>query len=198
MDKGNADAVQLPEVIGQRSQNLTKSPGRVKEELPEYWEREYIGERLNHVTDARARMLITFLWRSGVRITEAVSLRKQDLDFLNYVMKVRWLKSRKYLHRMVPLHPSLRDLLQVYTAGMKSEELVFPLSRQRAWQITQRWLGGNPHKLRHSFAVNWLRSGGEIVTLSRILGHSDIKVTMVYLRIVPVDQGKELLKVRFD
>lgn len=198
MDKTSEDIGGLPAVVSRKPQDLTKSPQRVKQELPEYWDREYINERLNQVTDAKARMLITFLWRSGVRITEAVSLRRQDIDFQNYVMRVRWLKSRKYLSRMVPLHPSLRDLLQVYTASLKADELVFSLSRQRAWQITRQWLGGNPHRLRHSFAVNWLRSGGDIVTLSRILGHSDIKITMVYLRIVPIDQGRELLKIRFD
>ena len=198
MDKTALDGVGLPAVVVREGQNLTKLAESVKQDLPEYWEREFINARLDAVTDAKARMLITFLWRSGVRITEAVSLQKQQIDFSNYVMKVRWLKSRKYLYRMVPLHPSLRDLLQIYTAGMRSEDRVFPFTRQRAYQIIQQWLEGNPHKLRHSFAVNWLRSGGDIVTLSRILGHSDIKVTMVYLRIVPMDQGKELLKIRFD
>lgn len=198
MDKTDAEAMQLPAVVPPVLQNLTKAAERVKAELPEYWDRLEINEKLAKVTNPKDRMLIVCLWRSGVRITEAISLRKQDIDFLGYMMKVRWLKSRKYAHRMVPVHPGLRDLLQLYTAGLKAEELVFPFSRQRAWQITQQWLGGNPHKLRHSFAVNWLKCGGDIVTLSRILGHSDIRVTMVYLRIVPVDQGKELLKVQFD
>lgn len=72
------------------------------------------------------------------------------------------------------------------------------MTRQRAWQLTQKYLGGHPHQLRHSFAVNWLRSGGEIVVLHRMLGHSKVQTTMEYLKIVPTDQGKELLKIQFD
>ena len=134
----------------------------------------------------------------GVRITEALSVRKCDIDFKNYTVRVRWLKSRKYKSRILPLHPKIRDIMQVYVATFKDEERIFPISRQRAWQITKKWLKGNPHKLRHSFAVNWLRCGGDIVTLHRILGHSKIQTTMEYLKIVPIDQGKELIKISFD
>jgi len=51
--------------------------------------------------------------------------------------------------------------------------------------------------LRHSFAVNWLRCGGEIDVLHRILGHSKIQTTMEYLKIVPRDQGKALMGIDF-
>lgn len=168
-----------------------------KKNLIKYWDRDYIVNSIDNIDNASHRMLITFLWMSGVRITEAVSLRKKNIDFQNYVMTLRWLKSRKYKERVAPIHTNLRDLLQVYTAAMKSEDRVFPVSRQTGWNITQKYLGGNPHKLRHSFAVNWLRCDGNLVTLHRILGHSKIQTTMEYLKIVPQDQGKELQKIRF-
>lgn len=57
---------------------------------------------------------------------------------------------------------------------------------------------GHPHQFRHSFAVNWLRNNGDIIILHRILGHTKIQTTMEYLKIVPTDQGKELLKINFD
>jgi integrase len=180
------------------NQNLTNDAEKVKiKEIPKYWDRDYIVECLDRVDNYAHKMLLTFLWYSGVRITEAVSLRKRDIDLPNYIMTLKWLKSRKYLHRVVPIHPNLRDLLELYTAPMKSDSLVFPISRQRAWQLTKKYLEGHPHQLRHSFAVNWLRCGGDIVTLHRILGHSKIQTTMIYLKIVPVDQGKELIKIKF-
>lgn len=180
------------------ARKLSISSGTVKRDIPPYWEKEYINKCIDLAEPQKDKMLITFLWISGVRITEALSVRKCDMDFKNYTVRVRWLKSRKYQSRMLPLHPKLRDIMQVYVATLKDEERVFPISRQRAWQITQKWLKGNPHKLRHSFAVNWLRCGGDIVTLHRILGHSKIQTTMEYLKIVPIDQGKELLKISFD
>lgn len=180
------------------NQNLTKDVESVKrEEIPKYWDRDFIISHIEKIQNYAHKMLMTYLWYSGVRVTEAISLRKTDIDFQNYVMTLRWLKSRKYLHRIVPMHPNLRDLLQVYTAPMKTDSKVFPISRQRVWQLTQNYFGGHPHQLRHSFAVNWLRCGGDIVTLHRILGHSKIQTTMIYLKIVPMDQGKELMKIQF-
>lgn len=187
----------VPAGTNQTRQDLTKASRTVKQELPKYWDKEYIQQCLEHIENHRHKMLLRFLWMSGVRITEAVGLRKKDIDFQHYAMTVRWLKSRKYKHRVVPLHPQLRDILQVFTAAMKEEDRVFPITRQRAWQICKKDLKGNPHRLRHSFAVNWLRCGGDIVTLHRVLGHSKIQTTMEYLKIVPVDQGKELLKIAF-
>lgn len=180
-----------------KGKDLTNRAESVKVGLRGYWDKEEINSMIDKVKTAKDGMLLRFLWMSGVRITEALSLKKKDIDFANYTMRVRWLKSRKYNERVVPLHPRLRDLLIVYTGALNGDDLVFPFSRQRAWQITMACLGGNPHKLRHSFAVNWLRQGADLVTLHRILGHSKIQTTMEYLKIVPIDQGKELIKIQF-
>ncbi len=178
-------------------QDLTIPLDNVKSDLPQYWTREEIALIIDSVKDASHRMLFTYLWMSGNRITEALSLQRKDLDFDNYLISIRWLKNRKYNTRNIPLHPQLRQLLQLYTSNMKYEDKLFDISRQRAWQICQKYANANPHKFRHSFAVNWLKCGGSIVILSQILGHSDIKVTMEYLRIVPQEQGQELLKITF-
>lgn len=180
------------------TQDLTIRAESVKKELPPYWDSQELNIMIFRTINHEHQMLLRFLWMSGVRITEAISLRKQDIDLNNFVMRVRWLKSRKYRERVVPLHPRLVDLLRLYTATMKADDRVFPMTRQRAWQICTKNLGGKTHKLRHSFAVNWLRCGGDLTTLHRVLGHSKIQTTMEYLKIVPVDQGKELLKIRFD
>lgn len=181
----------------QSKQDLTKSYENVKSDLPEYWTRDEVHSILDKVTDAGHRMLFTYLWMSGNRITEALSLKRRDLDFDGFMITIRWLKNRKFNSRNVPMHPNLRQLLQLYCSNMKADDLLFDISRQRAWQLCQKYANANPHKFRHSFAVNWLKCGGSLVILSQILGHSDIKVTMEYLRIVPIEQGQELMKVTF-
>lgn len=179
------------------SQDLTKSKEFVKSDLPNYWTREQVRYLLDLVTDANHKMLFTYLWFTGNRVTEAISIKKSDLDFANYLITIRWLKNRKYNQRNIPMHPNLRNLLQLYVSNLKADDLIFNISRQRVWQLCQRYAQANPHKFRHSFAVNWLKCGGSIVILSQILGHSDLKVTMEYLRIVPIEQGAELLKITF-
>lgn len=179
------------------NRNLTKESVSVKSDLPDYWSRDEVHQILDTIKDASHRMLFTYLWMSGNRITEALSLKRRDLDFDGYMITIRWLKNRKYNSRNVPMHPNLRQLLQLYCSNMKADDLLFNISRQRAWQLCQKYANSHPHKFRHSFAVNWLKCGGNIVILSQILGHSDIKVTMEYLRIVPIEQGKELIKINF-
>ena len=177
------------------NQNVTKPIGN--DNLPQYWDKNYIEEIIDRTNNIKHQTLYRFLWMTGSRITEAINLRKADIDFNNYTVRIRWLKSRKWNYRTVPLHPKLRDILQIYVASMKSDTLLFDFTRQRAYNIVKRDFKGNPHMFRHSFAVHWMRSGGKTEVLSQMLGHSDIKTTLIYQRIVPVDIGKELIKVSF-
>jgi integrase len=179
------------------TRDLTETQQKVKSDLPQYWTREEVHAILDTVKDASHRMLFTYLWMTGNRVTEALSIKRRDLDFENYLITIRWLKNRKYNARNIPMHPNLKQLLMLYCSTMKYDDKVFDISRQRAWQLCQKYANANPHKFRHSFAVNWLKCGGSLVILSQILGHSDIRITMEYLRIVPIEQGQELLKVSF-
>ena len=185
-------------LVEQKPQDLTITLPKVKGVLPGYWDAEFIKERIEEAKNPSHQTFYRFLWMTGVRVTEAINVRKADIDFQNYTARIRWLKSRKWNQRTIPLHPNLRDILQVFTAPLKAEDFLFPFTRQRAFQLVKRdFGGGSPHWFRHSFAVNWLRCGGKIEVLCQMLGHSNIRTTMIYLQIVPVDIGKELLKIRF-
>jgi len=188
---------EVPVMADVESKNLTKSIQDVNG--IKYWRRNYIVSQINKISNRRHKMLLQFLWMTGVRISEALYICKSDIDFKNYFVKIRWQKSKKGRHRNIPLHPNLKDMLDYYTASFNQDDLIFPFSRQRAFQIIKRYMGGNPHMFRHSFAVNWIVQGGSIVVLSRMMGHSDIKVTyQQYGQIAPVDQGQELIKIKFD
>lgn len=186
------------EVVIFNPQNLTKGEINVKrKDLPKYIHADTIKEKLQQINNNSDRMLIIFLWMTGCRISEALGVLKKDIDLQNDTIQLRWLKSRKYNYRNIPMHPQLKQLLSFYLAPLKADDKVFGFTRQRAFQITQRWLGASPHKLRHSFAVHYLRSGGELYDLHLLLGHSKIQTTMEYTKIVPKDLAKELNKVMF-
>ena len=189
--------VKIDNIPKSENKDLTFSSQAVKADIRQYWDRDFINQTINNIKNPNHQMLFRFLWMSGVRITEAINLKKSDIDFVNHTMKLKWLKSKKYLYRIAPIHPTLNTILQVYTASMLQNDRIFPISRQRAWQITKTHFNGHPHQFRHSFAVNWLRCDGDIITLHRILGHSKVQTTMEYLKIVPMDQGKELIKIQF-
>jgi len=168
-----------------------------KKSLKKYWDKEFINEKISEISKPRDKMFCQFLWMSGVRITEAITLKKGDFNFKYCTAKIIWQKNRKNLERIIPIHPQLVNMLQIYTATMNDNDKLFPFSRIRGWQIINKYFNGHPHQMRHSFAVNWIRSNGNLSTLSSILGHADFKTTMEYLKLSPTDQGKELIKIDF-
>ena len=186
------------ELVIEPERKLTISIDNVSRgDLPDYWEKEYINQKIATVPNHKHKMLLQFLWMTGVRITEAISITKGCLDFENYTVTIKWQKNRRWNSRNIPLYPNLKDMLQIYTATMTYEEKVFPMTRQMAFKMCKQYMGGSPHKFRHSFAVNWLRQGGKLTTLSQMLGHSDIKTTMIYTKLVPRDIGRELQSINF-
>ena len=178
-------------------QDLTKHSEVDKAQI-KYWEREYINSRIDSIKNTKHKILFMLLWRTGCRVSEALGLRKRDIDLENYTLTIRWLKSRKAYSRNIPIQAELRTILSVYLSNMLAENRLFDFTRQRADQLARKYFAGSCHKFRHSFAVNWLRQGGDLYLLSKMLGHSSIKVTEVYLQIVPAEVGKELQKIQFN
>jgi len=183
------------------NQYLTKPIQKVKSDGIQYFDKDDLIQRLNRIPPGMHQMLFQFLWRTGCRVTESISILKKDIDFDNNIIKIRWLKNRKYNYRNIPLHSSLRNVLYMFVDRLKHDERLFPISRQRVFQLCRKYTLDNPHKLRHSFAVNFLRQSDRpmaLIELKEILGHSNIKTTMEYLKVVPQNQAKALESISFD
>lgn len=184
-------------IIPNKSITTSNAPPSFARKQAKYWMPDYINERLELIDNHMHKMLFFTMWRTGLRVSEIIELEKQDLNFKEYLISAKWLKSRKYKRRILPMHPELRLVLQTYTATMNVTDKLFPMARQWVYVLCERFFDGNPHMFRHSFAVNWLRNKGDIYLLKKMLGHSSIRTTEQYLDIVPQDVGAELLKVNF-
>jgi integrase/recombinase XerD len=148
----------------------------------------------------RLHALISLLLDTGVRIDEALTLRVGDVDFDNLLVTV-FGKGRK--ERRIPFSFELRKVLfkweQVRKRTQPRCELVFPSRQGTAWDqrnslrglhILQNKLGLPTfgwHRLRHTFATNYLRHGGDIVRLSMVMGHTQITTTQRYLHLLTED-----------
>lgn len=151
----------------------------------------------------RAYALAVTALDTGIRVDEALGLRQEDLDFDNLLLKVRG-KGRK--ERVVPFSFELRRVLfrwaQARTKHRWPAEWVFPTrggarlnqrNALRAHHILLRRLEiprSGFHRLRHTFATSYLQNGGEVVRLSRVLGHTQITTTMRYLHLMTTDLQK--------
>jgi integrase/recombinase XerD len=102
----------------------------------------------------------------------------------------------------VPYSPQLRKLLfkltsdshyQYVLASRDGHRLIHRniFRDMRCYAVRCGVSGFHPHKCRHFFATSFLRAGGDLYRLSRILGHSNIQTTTIYLRSINVDQLRE-------
>ena len=144
----------------------------------------------------RAHLVVLTILDTGLRISEALGLKISDVDFDNLTLRVNG-KGGK--HRLVPFSHELRKVLFRYAKskkrlvfGTKNETLVSAVNMGRDIRNLGRKIGitgvrFSPHTMRHTFAVTFLRNGGDVYVLSRILGHSNITTTTVYLRSLGIE-----------
>ena len=151
----------------------------------------------------RLHLLILILLDTGCRITEALTLRVRDIDLDNMLVALDG-KGRK--QRIVPFSFELRKALFRYIAefGRKPESLLLAsrnetqLGRRvmlRDVKLACRRLGFTPptrtlHAFRHTFAVNYLRRGGSVFHLQKVLGHSTLEMTRRYSNLLTEDLQK--------
>lgn len=173
----------------------------VKSQIIPHFTKEEMIEHLVYMNDNRDKILMNFLWRTGLRVSEAIAITKEYIDLRNEEITIKWLKNRKTKYRIIPIHDSLKMILGMFIAHMNNADRIFPISRQRVSQICIKHGFNNPHKIRHSYAINFLRQSESpmaIVELRDLLGHSDIKTTMIYLQVVPMQLKKSIKNISFD
>jgi integrase/recombinase XerC len=145
---------------------------------------------------ARDTALLTLLYGAGLRISEALSLKRGDVPLGNTLSVVG--KGRK--ERAVPVLPVVRDAIAHYAslipiAGERDASLFVsrrgkPMSPREAQALMQRLRGrlglserATPHALRHSFATHLLANGGELRAVQELLGHASLSTTQTYTEI---------------
>jgi len=170
---------------------MTIPMAKIPKNLPKCLSYEEImqgAERIDRstVTGLRDYALILFLYASGCRISEALSVQRRDIS--GGWLKVRFAKGEK--ERVVPLAPIAIEALQSYleSEGMQGSTLWLnyrgdPLSRVSAYKIVKKYLGVSPHVLRHSFASALIIGGADLRVVQELLGHSSLINTQIYTHI---------------
>lgn len=136
----------------------------------------------------KIRTLIRLLATTGLRLTEAASLRKDGVDFKANELRIVG-KGRKL--RVVPLLPEVANMLRDYIDSHPSESpFVFPGNTRTGYAeiyniektlkracLRAKVEPFTPHQLRHLYATEMLRNGAKLEVVGRILGHSSIGIT---------------------
>jgi integrase/recombinase XerD len=157
----------------------------------------------------RDRALLEVLYAGGLRVSEIINVKLEDLKLeLGHVL----VRGKGDKERLVPLgraaQEAVRGYMQegrVWLLGARVSSMLFVrrgggrLTRQRVWQMvsttSHRATGrhASPHMLRHSLATHMVDQGADLRTVQTILGHADISTTQVYTH-VALDRLKKVYR----
>ena len=169
-----------------------------EEKLPVVLSKEECKELFKSPRWFKHRYLLTFAYGAGLRMNELRMLKIQDVDVNRKVVHVKSGKGKKdrYAVLSILLAKKLNDYLsevkpKVYlfegqTHGQPMGERSIQYIINEALQKTNIKKQVSMHTLRHSFATHLLEDGIDVHTIQRLLGHSDLRTTMIYLHVAQI------------
>ncbi len=172
--------------------------------LPAILSREEVSDLLNRVRPFHNYVFLATVYSCGLRLSEALSLQVSDIDGARMTIHVHRGKGAK--DRYVPLPDTTLKLLRKYWATHRNENLIFPkrgrkfmggttahvpmppssidTALRKAVRLSGiRKKGISIHTLRHCYATHLLEAGVNLRVIQRILGHSSLATTMIYLHL---------------
>ena len=150
-------------------------------------------DRFTRAADSgEERLIIWTLLDTGLRITEFATLTKDSIDFQSHDITIIG-KGKK--RRSVPIPGRLREILESYLIAndcirigpRQIQRVVAKVARRAKIKRTI-----SPHVLRHTYAVGALKKGVTLPVLMRLLGHSNLQTTAIYLNLSYADVKKEV------
>lgn len=188
-----------------------------EKKLPKVMHSETMASFLDNLQNAkepkyiRLHAILELLYASGLRVSELVNLPLNCLINVNATAMIL-VNGKGNKERLVPLNETSIEALAKYIkvrgyfiTSKKSELFLFSssakdghLTRQRIGQLVKEaaidfGLDINqisPHVFRHSFATHLLQGGADLLTIQKLLGHSDIATTQIYTHVMPESLAK--------
>ena len=156
----------------------------------------------------QAWVMTNFLFSTGLRQRSLIHLQIRDVDLYNAVVNVKVTKNRKPL--IIPLNRAMMEILKEflrYRQCENKEAYLFcnaygeQLRKSTHYAMMSAYNKARGvdttgiHRYRHTFAKQWILNGGSVVSLSKILGHSNLKITENYLNLLVTDLAKQVEEV---
>ncbi len=175
---------------------------KVPSTLPKYLSFEEIMSGLTSIDRSswigmRDYALILFLYATGLRISECLSIEHNDIEEL--WLRVRHAKGDK--ERLVPIAQEALQALKVYESECPFESTKLwlnyqgkVLSRISAYKVCRKYLNVSPHVIRHSYATALILGGADLRVVQELLGHSSLLTTQIYTHIQKQNLQETLLK----
>jgi len=173
--------------------NKIRQP-KQSQRLPVILSREEIKEMIELTQNLKHRLILAVTYAAGLRVSEVVRLRAQDVDLNGLTVTVRQGKGKK--DRLTVISAALVPEFQKIMAGKNGDDYVFASERggrlteataQKVFYQALRRAGIDKpatfHCLRHSFATHLLENGTDVRYVQELLGHANIRTTQIYTHV---------------
>lgn len=160
-----------------------------EKKLPRVIDGEFIKERLSKIDNIKHKAILTLTYSVGLRVSEIVNLKIEDIDSKRMLIQIKNAKGRK--DRLVPLSLNVLNLLREYFKQYRPIEYLFNGQTSNQYsigscqQIYKKYIDTNSsiHTLRHSSFTNLLENGTDLRIIQKIAGHSNVKTTEIYTHV---------------
>ena len=166
--------------------------------LPKVMKNSQVLDLFSKTKNPRDKILLETIYYCGLRVSESLSLKKQDVDLKEKMIMVVSGKGNK--DRLVPMpKPLLNDLsIWLTLQNLEDDERLFKITRMRVHQIIKEI---NPlihaHTLRHSYGTQLYEKGVDLRSIAELMGHSEIETTKIYIHLSKTHK-KKIIEGVFD
>jgi site-specific recombinase XerD len=160
-----------------------------EKKLPRVIDGEYIKSQLSKIENTKHQAILTLTYSVGLRVSEVVNLKIEDIDSKRMIIHIKNAKGRK--DRIVPLSEVVLELLRKYFKEYRPKEYLFngqyggKYSTGSCQKIYKKYIDKNSsiHTLRHSSFTNLLEGGTDLRIIQKIAGHASSKTTEIYTHV---------------
>jgi site-specific recombinase XerD len=160
-----------------------------EKKLPKVVDGDLIKTQLQKIENIKHKAILSLTYSVGLRVSEIVNLKIESIDSKRMLIHIKNAKGKK--DRIVPLSPTVLNLLREYYIEYKPKEYLFNGQNSNQYsigscqKIYKKYIDENSsiHNLRHSSFTGLLENGTDLRIIQKIAGHSNIKTTEIYTHV---------------
>ncbi|ADY51152.1 integrase family protein [Pseudopedobacter saltans DSM 12145] len=176
-------------------------PKRSFSKLPKFFSKEEVRKLLDSTENLKHKAMLMTIYSCGLRLNELLNLRISDIRSSDKIIRINQSKGNK--DRIVSLPDKLLTILRDYYQVYKPSHYLFEGEKRNRYSersvqlVLKKALAkakikteGTVHSLRHSYATHLIQSGIDVRIVQELLGHENIKTTMIYTHITDIDKKR--------